>query len=114
LLTYKIHKPKASAKGKKPPHLPRRTHADIDQETILRINLEKTLFQVGDRVRFKKPRRPVVVGTVVDIQTEVSEITWANDDSLPMNIVLEVDKGNGKSERVKTNVKKLTFYGVLA
>lgn len=113
MFTYKIHKPKVHARPSKPKHLPlARASLLADKQAILTINLEKTLFKIGDCVRFKKPRRPIVHGTVIDIQKSVDEVTWANDDSLPMNIILEIDKGGGKTERVKTNVKKLTFHGV--
>lgn len=112
MLTYRISKPKASRSSRKPPHIPRRI-ADADKRAILETNLAKTLFREGDCVRFKKPRRPQVVGTVVQIQRDVDEVTWGNDGTVPMNIVLEIDRGNGKSERMKTNVKKLVFHGVL-
>jgi hypothetical protein len=109
LLTYRISKSKA----------PRRVGQAVktfnyeDKEKLLHSNLNKTFFRVGDIVRFKKPRRNPLVGTVIEIQSKVSEVTWVNGGTSPMNIILEVVKGsNGatpKTERVKTNVKKLLF-----
>jgi hypothetical protein len=109
LLTYKIQKPKA-------PRKVRLFQGTDFREQVLKNNLKKTPFQVGDVVKFKKPRRPIIWGTVVEIQDKVSEITWGNGGALPMNIIIEVvkiDPANGivyGTERVKTNVKKVTFY----
>ena len=87
----------------------------MSREEVLRRNIAKIWFKIGDRVKFKKPRRPGIYGTVVDIVTDINQVTWSKGHLIPMNIVVEVDKidkvnGNifGK-DRVKTNIKKLVW-----
>ena len=92
MLTYAIFKSKES------------NGEFLSREQVLDRNLARTFFKVGDVVRFKKPRKPVVSGTIVDIQEKVGEITWGHGGLVPMNIIVEV---NGT--RVKTNVKRLCF-----
>ena len=108
MLTYAIKKEKPRQKSK----------SNFTKGEILERNLAATIFKVGDRVRFKKPRRNPVYATVVGIQSDALEITWTADD-VPMNILLEVEKrtpiNNGMmvtKERVKTNVKKLIWAGM--
>ena len=79
---------------------------------ILKRNLEKTLFQVGDIVKWKKPRRNAPQGVIVDIQTKEEEVTWTNGGTMPLNIVVEVKRPDGIQERVKTNVKKINWVGI--
>jgi len=109
LLTYRISKFKVPRKV----GAPVKSFNSEDKEKLLHANLNKTFFRVGDTVKFKKPRRNPLVGVVVGIQTKVDEVTWVNGGTSPMNIIVEVVKGsNGatpKTERVKTNVKKLLF-----
>lgn len=87
----------------------------MSKEEILKRNLDKIWFMVGDRVKFKKPRRPGVYGNVVEIVTDIDKVTWSKGHLIPMNIVVEVDKidkANGTifgKDRVKTNIKKLVW-----
>lgn len=108
LLTYKILKPKARHKigvaGVK-------SFNEEEKKLVLRANLIKNFFNVGDKVKFKKPRRNPLTGVVVAIQSEMSEVTWVNGGTTPMNIVVEVARNSGTTERVKTNVKKLLYLG---
>jgi len=108
MLTYSIST-KSSAR-------PQRSRGKVEtKDEVLQRNLAATIFKVGDRVRFKKPRRNPVYATVIDVQKDPMQITWSADD-VPMNIILEVDIRkpipNGflvTKERVKTNVKKLVL-----
>lgn len=88
-----------------------------DKEHILSANINKCWFKVGDRVKFKKPKRNPIYGTIVAIQDKVDEVVWSETD-IPYNIVLEVEKFNAgtkqiSTDRVRTNVKKLTYVGKL-
>ena len=108
MLTYKILKPKVRRKigvaGVK-------SFNDKEKEIVLRANLDKNYFNVGDKVKFKKPRRNPLTGVIVAIQDKLSEVTWVNGGTTPMNIVVEVTRNSGMTERVKTNVKKLLYLG---
>jgi hypothetical protein len=126
LLTYKILKPKA-----RPNRRQRQSATSVGREiaraftlksddelrTILDNNLKKNYFNIGERVKFKKPRRNPVYGTIVDIQSDIKQVTWTQGGTVPMNIVVEIEKVDPDlnmvygTERVKTNVKKLLFVG---
>jgi hypothetical protein len=109
LLTFRISKRKE-----------RRKSAPVDEtvlENILASTLRRSIFRVGDTVKFKKPRNNPMIGKIVSIQEKVSEVTWVNGSKYPMNIVVDVIKYDKKTGleygtmRVKTNAKKITFYG---
>lgn len=113
MLTYHVASIKAPRKG-----APVSVTMDyMSREEVLQRNLDKTWFKIGDRVKFKKPRRPGIYGTVVDIITDINQVTWSKGHLIPMNIVVEVDKidkANGTifgKDRVKTNIKKLVWTG---
>ena len=108
MLTYKILKPKVRRKI----GVARvKSFNDKEKEIVLRANLDKNYFNVGDKVKFKKPRRNPLTGVIVAIQDKLSEVTWVNGGTTPMNIVVEVARNSGMTERVKTNVKKLLYLG---
>ena len=79
-----------------------------DRDLILAGQLTKCLFKVGDVVRFKKPRRKPICGTVVAIEDDVDKITWIHGGLCPTNIVVDIERG-GRTQRVKTNYRKLAF-----
>ncbi len=113
MLTYEIRKSKAPPK----PRLPPANGSVISgsRKEILERNLRANWFRVGDVVRFKKPRRNPIFGTIVEIVENPDECTWASS-GVPMNIVLEIPKKTPDGvaygvERVKTNVKKLMYKG---
>lgn len=85
------------------------------RKQTLKRNLEKTWMNVGDRVKFKKPKKGAIYATIFEIIEDPDKITWSHGGVCPMNIVVDVekvDKANGVvygTERVKTNIKKLSF-----
>lgn len=89
--------------------------AFLSKEEILKRNLDKCWFVAGDRVKFKKPRRNPIYGTVVEVVDDPNRVQWAKGDLVPMNIVLDLEKVDhatgviSSTARVKTNVKKLCF-----
>ena len=122
-MTYRIAKPKAPRKcksttvGVKSFNSPIRVNPPSNEELgkILRANIAKNFFKLGDKVKWKKPRSNPKVGIVVAIQDNIQEVTWVNGGITPMNVIVEVEKkANGityGTERVKTNVKKLLYLG---
>jgi len=105
LLTYKIQKPKA----------PRKLGQVSDKQTVLSSYLAKCPFMVGDKVKFKKPRRNPVTGIVLHIENEPENVTWSHGGFVPMFIVLSVDKIDKATglvygyDRVKTTTRKITL-----
>lgn len=124
-MTYRIAKPKVRRRVRAGAAFnPIETHGsvklynDADLQKILDANLSKCFMKEGDKVKFKKPKRNPVYGTIVKIQDKLSEVTWSSAGAVPMNVIVEVDKVDPETrivygkERVKTNVKKLVFCGV--
>lgn len=106
MLTYKIQKPKAPRKG-------RQLGEPSSKSEILSKYLERNDFFVGDRVKFKKPRRNPVKGTVLHIETDPEKVVWSHGGFVPMFIVLSVDKVDKNTgliygyDKVKTNSRKI-------
>jgi hypothetical protein len=75
---------------------------------ILARHLARCIFNVGDKVKFKKPKRNPAYGYIARIDNDFSKITWAHGGLTPMFIHVDVIKGN-TLERVKTNDKKLIY-----
>ncbi len=122
-MTYRIAKPRAPRRcksttvGVKSFNSPSRASPPSNEELgkILRANIAKNFFKLGDKVKWKKPRSNPKVGIIVAIQDNIQEVTWVNGGTTPMNVIVEVEKkANGityGTERVKTNVKKLLYLG---
>ena len=117
-MTYSIQKHKAPRKAKVARQVSRNASLTLAQlEAIVSSNLRRCPFKAGDWVKFKKPTKPIVFGQIIDIQEDVHKISWGNGGDVPMNVVIELvksDPANGLiygTERVKTNMKKITFYG---
>lgn len=116
-MTYRIAKPKAPRRCKSTTVGVKSFNPPSNEELgkILRANIAKNFFKLGDKVKWKKPRSNPKVGIVVAIQDNIQEVTWVNGGTTPMNVIVEVEKkANGityGTERVKTNVKKLLYLG---
>lgn len=82
----------------------------LTRKQILANNLSRCHFNVGDPVKFKKPRSNPAKGTIVNIEDDHTKVTFSHGGMCPMNIVIRLE--DGKTE-VKTNMKKilLTFQG---
>lgn len=80
----------------------------LSKEEILNRQLKRLIFSIGDEVRFKKPKRNPVKGTITNIIEDAGACPWVSGDKVPMNIVVFVPDGpKGKGIVVKTNMKKL-------
>lgn len=130
MLTFQIRKPRESYTNHSAPRRVLSSHKktalnnlpaqqiDTIRAQLLERQLDGVWFKVGEQVRFKKPKRNPVWGTVVGIVTNPSECTFSESSGVPMNIILEVAKKDLDlglqygTERVKTNIKKL-MYGVV-
>ncbi len=101
MLTYQIRSPKAARNGNDLPFL--------DKKAILDRHLDKSWFSVGDRVKFKRPKRSPTKGTITHIEKDWSQVTWTNGGLVPNNISILVDatKGIKPNTTVKTSVKKI-------
>jgi hypothetical protein len=80
----------------------------LSKPAILKRNLDKCTFRIGDVIRFKKPKKSPVRGTIVDIITDESKVVWARG-TCPMNIVVELDGDKRPPAVVKTNIKKIVL-----
>jgi len=82
------------------------------RQVILKRELGKSHLKIGDKVRFKKPRRNPIKGIIKDILSDMKDVKWG-PGSCPLNVVVEVDKVDVKSrisygkEIIHTNMKKL-------
>ena len=90
MLLYRIQKHKGQRK------------ALGDKDSILAKHLGRTHFQVGDDVRFRKPKKGAKKGNVVYIDDDCDTVTWR--DNTPLNIHLVMEDG----ARLKTYVDVLT------
>lgn len=96
MLTYSILNPK-SVKAS--------TVKTFNREEILETHLKKSTFQVGDYVRFKKPRRGRKEGTIFHIESEPSFMEWDEKRNEPLNISVQVTR----NEMIKTSHKRIAF-----
>lgn len=80
----------------------------LSKEEILARQLEKTTFLVGDRVKFKKPRRNPVYGVIKSIGTDWKQINWRSGGLTPNNIEVQTS-ANGVC--MVTNMKRLIYVG---
>lgn len=49
-------------------------------------------FAVGDRVKFKKPKRNPWYGTIVDIERDWTKVTWTQGGLCPNFITLQIER----------------------
>lgn len=112
MLSYRIPKHKERTK---PAHIPVNVPPSTRRQ-ILEDQLKRCIFKVGDRVKFKKPRRNPVYGEITAIDDDVDNVTFSSG-GVPMNIHVKIplrDKANGLQygyQIVRTNMKKLMWEG---
>lgn len=97
MLTYQIHHAKGLAKS-----------SYKTKQTILEAALRRSFFKVGDRVKFKKPKRSPIYGTITHIEEAWDLVTWTNGGIHPCNITVLVEDGV-KSFNAKTSAKRLVL-----
>lgn len=101
MLTYRIGLPKETPN----PPTSEDDKTFLSKSAILDRALSKMWFAVGDRVKFKKPKRNPWYGTIVDIERDWTKVTWTQGGLCPNFITLQMEKG--PNEKVKTTAKKL-------
>ena len=73
------------------------------------------MFRVGDKVKFKKPRRNPIYGEILHIETIPEKVQWSHGGLVPLNISVQVDKIDSTTgviygtELMKVSDKKLLF-----
>jgi len=60
------------------------------KEAVFKRKMDRCLFKVGDEVLFRKPRRSAPRGTIINIETDFTQVHW--DKNVPQYIL--VDCGN--------------------
>ncbi len=78
----------------------------LTKQHILQSQLERCFFKIGDKVKFKKPRRNPIYGTITHIEECWDLVTWTHGGMLPNNISINVE---GVPTTVKTNMKRIIF-----
>ena len=84
----------------------------IGSQKQLDVYLEKfPRFVCGDRVRFKRPKRRPIEGTIIHVERDNTKIHWTN--GVPQFLTIHLDKKNviNGIETVKANSKKLLYIG---
>jgi hypothetical protein len=79
------------------------------KEYILKQQLNKCFMKVGDRVKFKKPKRNAIYGKIVHIEEDYEKVIWIRGGLVPANIHIECEP---KGRLVKTSIKKICFVSV--
>lgn len=85
---------------------------DVRQERILLNHLEKfPRFKIGDRVRFKQPKKRPIEGAIINVETDWQKVTWVQ--ALPLFLTVKLDPRCvvGGVETIKTAGKKLYYIG---
>ena len=62
----------------------------------------------GDRVRFKRPKRRPIFGTVDTIETNINQMYWSAEGT-PRYIRVKLESEDGKDQYVWTTESKLVF-----
>lgn len=87
----------------------------MDKQMILNRHLNKSFFTIGDRVRFKKPKRNPRYGTLVHCEEDAGKCEWRNNGTVPLFLTIDVDKVDKDTgvrygtEKVRAGVKQLMF-----
>lgn len=113
MLTYQISKPSETHERKLFQQLNNLILLDAArQEKILRVHLEKfPRFKAGDRVRFKKPKRNPIEGTIIAVEHDVDKVEWVQAMPLFLTVQLDAKFVVGGKHTVKTAGKKLYYIG---
>lgn len=92
------------------------THPDnyYSREAIYKRHMANCSFKIGDKVRFKKPKRNAPTGTIIDIVTEFKDVKWTPNGASPMFIIIQqevLNKATGAIETVSSpiNMKRILY-----
>jgi hypothetical protein len=70
-------------------------------------------MKIGDRVKFKKPRKNPPYGTLVHCEEDAGKVEWRNAGTVPLFLTIEIDKVDRKTgvvygtEKRRAGVKQL-------
>lgn len=87
----------------------------MDKQMILNRHLNKCFVKIGDRVRFKKPKRNPWYGKLVHAEDDAGKCEWRNGGTTPLFLTVEVDKVDKQTgvvygtEKVTCGVRQLLF-----
>jgi len=84
----------------------------ITYDKILQVHLEKfPRFKAGDRVRFKKPKRNPIHGTITHVERDWRKVRFTH--GVPNFLTVHLDSKNviNGVEEIQTNGKKLLYIG---
>lgn len=113
MYSYKIQNLKAPHRLRQRPSK-ESAEAFMDQQMILGRHLNKCFLKVGDRVRFKRPKRNPLYGTVVHAEEDAGKCEWRNQ-TIPLFLTVDVDKVDKDTgvryatEKVRCGLKQLMF-----
>lgn len=62
------------------------------REECFARHFAKSIFKLGDRVAFKKPRRNKIRGNIIGIETDVTKMHWSEGGAVPRFLRVKVDK----------------------
>jgi hypothetical protein len=107
LLTYSITHNKGTATKEPSP-----TNLDnyYSREAIFRRHLASCPFKIGDKVKYKKPKRNPPQGTIIDIVTDFKDVVWTPNGASPMFILVKKEGSNKtitNPEITPINMKRL-------
>lgn len=115
MFIYKIRNPSA------PPKTAGVTPVSNDESylgkpAILGRHLNKCYLKIGDRIRMKKPKRPIRYGTLVAAEDNPSKVKWRGETPLFLTVELEkVDRKTGAiygTESLQVGIKQILFVGM--
>ena len=73
------------------------------KEEILIRHLTKCIFQVGDMVCFKRPKKNPVYGTIEEVRTDPDKIYWTHGGVSPCFLIVRTETG----DLIATNYRRL-------
>ena len=103
MLIYQIRNPKA-----RPESAPVTVKDIITRAQILKNNISRCHFKIGDCIKFKKPKKSPHKGTITHIEDDHNKVVFSHGGMCPMNITVRIEQEHGEME-VKTNMKKILY-----
>jgi hypothetical protein len=72
-------------------------------------------MKVGDKVRFKKPKKHKIYGVITQIDENIDDVTWTQNGMVPNYIHVEIAQSNKRGEikkqLLKTHEGKIMYIG---
>ena len=109
MLLYQIRIP--SVRVKHTAQLNNLILGESDEEVLARYLTKFPRFTVGDRVRFKKPKRRPIEGSIIHVEKNSEKVHFTN--GIPQFLTIKLDEKNviNGIREVKANSKKLLYIG---